>query len=195
MEKRLILIGGGGHCKSCIDVIEQEGRYKICGILDQKERIGQKVLNYEIIGTDEMIGRLISEGFSFLITIGQIETAGPRVRLFQELRSLDAELATVVSPRAYVSQYASIGEGSIIMHHALVNAGASVGCNCIVNSKALIEHDASIADHCHISTAAAINGNTIIKAQTFFGSSAVSQEGAIIPAESFVKAASVVRRV
>ncbi len=30
-------MGGGGHCKSCIDVIEQEGKYKIAGIVDAKE--------------------------------------------------------------------------------------------------------------------------------------------------------------
>ena len=35
--QKLILLGGGGHCKSCIDVIEQESKYTIEGILDKKE--------------------------------------------------------------------------------------------------------------------------------------------------------------
>ena len=34
MNQKLILIGGGGHCRYCIDVIEQEGKYQICGIED-----------------------------------------------------------------------------------------------------------------------------------------------------------------
>jgi len=34
MKKELILIGGGGHCTACIDVIEQEGRFAIAGIVD-----------------------------------------------------------------------------------------------------------------------------------------------------------------
>ena len=29
----IILIGGGSHCKSVIDVIEQENRFKIIGIV------------------------------------------------------------------------------------------------------------------------------------------------------------------
>ena len=38
--KELILIGGGGgHCRSCIDVIEQEQKFKIAGIIDKKEFI------------------------------------------------------------------------------------------------------------------------------------------------------------
>ena len=28
MKETIILIGGGGHCKSCIDVVEQEGRFQ-----------------------------------------------------------------------------------------------------------------------------------------------------------------------
>ncbi|MBI4309254.1 MAG: acetyltransferase, partial [Candidatus Omnitrophica bacterium] len=38
VKKNLILIGGGGHCKSCIDVIESENKFKIAGIVDTKER-------------------------------------------------------------------------------------------------------------------------------------------------------------
>ncbi len=72
MNNELILIGGGGHCKSCIDVIEQSGQYKIAGILDKRENIGQTVLGYEIIGEDEQIESLAKKGFIFLITLGQI---------------------------------------------------------------------------------------------------------------------------
>jgi len=32
--KSLLLIGGGGHCRSCIDFIEEEGKYQIAGIVN-----------------------------------------------------------------------------------------------------------------------------------------------------------------
>jgi len=35
--KKIILIGAGGHCKSVIDVIEQEARFEIAGIIDKTE--------------------------------------------------------------------------------------------------------------------------------------------------------------
>ena len=39
MQKpEIILVGGGGHCKSCIDVIEAEGRFIIKGIIDLPDR-------------------------------------------------------------------------------------------------------------------------------------------------------------
>lgn len=39
MNKPLILIGGGGHCKSVIDVVESAG-YTILGIMDMPEMVG-----------------------------------------------------------------------------------------------------------------------------------------------------------
>ena len=47
MSKQIILVGGGGHCKACIDVIEYEGNYKIAGIVDIPEKLHQKILGYE----------------------------------------------------------------------------------------------------------------------------------------------------
>ena len=150
MKEKIILIGGGGHCKSCIDVIEQEGKYRIAGIVDVSEKLHQKVLGYEIIATDDDLPRLVNEYENFLITLGQIKSPEKRIRIFQTLKDLGAKLPVIISPLAYVSKHAEIGDGTIIMHHSLINAGAKIGSNCIINSKALIEHDAIIEDHCHI---------------------------------------------
>lgn len=42
MKPGLILVGGGGHCHSVIDVIEEAGEFRIAGIVDVKERAGRK---------------------------------------------------------------------------------------------------------------------------------------------------------
>jgi len=190
VSEKLVLIGGGGHCKSCIDVIEQSAEYEIAGILDKKENMGKAVLGYEIIGSDEQIEVLADKGFNFLITIGQIKTSQIRKKLYQQLIRVNASIATIISPLAYVSKHALIGKGTIIMHDALVNASANIGENCIINSKALIEHDVVIENHCHISTAAIVNGGAVIKKGSFFGSNAVSKEYVTTSSESFIKAGS-----
>jgi sugar O-acyltransferase (sialic acid O-acetyltransferase NeuD family) len=191
--KKLVLLGGGGHCKACIDVIEQEGKYEIMGILDTEDLVGHKLLDYEYIGTDTDIAKLSSEGYVFLITVGQIRSVAVRKKISSILIANNAELATIVSPRAYVSQHATVGKGSIIMHNVLVNASATVGNNCIINTKALIEHDAFIEDFCHISTAAVVNGGTIVKEGTFFGSNAVSKEYVETEKDAVIKAGSIVK--
>ena len=178
--KPLILIGGGGHCISCIDVIEAEGKYKITGIVEQNGGPNEPVLGYQILGNDKDLSELAKECSTALITVGQINNADLRVRLFQQLRGIGFELATVISPRAYVSKNASLGAGTIIMHDALINTGAKIGNNCILNTKSLVEHDAIVEDHCHISTSSVLNGGTVIREQTFVGSNTIIKENVTI---------------
>jgi sugar O-acyltransferase (sialic acid O-acetyltransferase NeuD family) len=194
MSREIILVGGGGHCKSCIEVIEHEGRYKIFGILDKETMVGQKILDYEIKGTDALIEGFVKNGFAFLITIGQIKSAEPRKKIYTELTKLGADIATVISPRAHVSKYAKVGRGTIIMHNATVNAGASIGENNIVNTGSIIEHDVMVADHCHISTGAIINGNCRIGIGSFVGSSTTIINGVEIGERIIVGAGTIVTK-
>lgn len=189
MRPKLILIGGGGHCASCIDVIEQEGKFEIAGIVDNAIVTGT-LLGYSMFGTDEILGQLRSNCDYVLVTVGQIKTPSVRIRLFDRAKSLGFKLPTIISPRAYVSKHAVIGEGTIVMHDALINSRATIGNNCIINTKALIEHDGLVEDNCHISTAATINGGSIVKKGTFVGSNAVTKECVQTKENDFIKAGS-----
>lgn len=194
MKPQIILIGGGGHCKSCIDVIEQEDKFEICGIVDVSENLNKEILGYKIIAIDDDLPQLINECKYFIITVGQINSPKKRIEVFQTLSKLGATLPIIVSPFAHVSSHAQIADGTIVLHHALINAGARIGRNCIINSKAIVEHDALIEDHCHISTGAIVNGGVTIGRGTFFGSGSVSAEYVSIPSHSFIKANSLISK-
>ena len=185
-KQKLILIGGGGHCKSCIDVIEKEGRFQISGIVDVPEKYGEKILNYEIFANDELFPELVKDYKNFLITLGQIKTPVRRINLFDQLKQLGASFVISISPSANVSKHAKIEEGSIVMHGATINAAATVGKNCIINTSAIVEHDAVIEDHCHISTACVVNGGSRICKNTFIGSNTVTKEQITIGANSVI---------
>ena len=172
-KNEIVLIGGGGHCKSCIDVIEQENRYQIVGVVDLPSKIGEKIMGYSIIGCDNDLEQLSKKYKYFLITLGQIKSAKLRNKLFHKLKSLKVELPVIQSPLSYVSTHAQIGEGTIVMHQSVINAEARIGLNCILNTGCLIEHEAVIGDHCHISTHAVINGQVNIGKECFIGSNSV----------------------
>ncbi|MDK2083877.1 acetyltransferase [Aliarcobacter butzleri] len=191
MKEKIVLIGGGGHCHSVIDVIEQENKYEIIGIVDTKENIGKKVLDYKIIACDDDLETIFLSCKNALITVGQIESNKIRVKICNKLKEIGFNLPVIISPLAYVSKYSSIEEGTIIMHHALVNANAKIGKNCIINTKALIEHDCIIGDNCHISTASVLNGGVRVKENSFFGSNATSKQS--IEIDGFIKAGSLVK--
>jgi hypothetical protein len=46
--KPILLVGGGGHCHSCIDVIEVEGAFSIQGIVEQSGESPVQVLGYPV---------------------------------------------------------------------------------------------------------------------------------------------------
>lgn len=188
----LILIGGGGHCKSCIDVIESTSQYQIIGIVDPhlaSQGIGE-ILGYPILGGDEKLPSLTKEVSHAFIAIGQIRSASVRMHLYAQLKNLRFILPSIISPLAYISRHASIQEGSIIMHHALINSNVSIGKMCIINSKSLIEHDCVIEDFCHLSTGSIINGHSHIHQGSFIASNVALKHKSIIPEKSIISAKS-----
>lgn len=193
-KKGIVLIGAGGHARSCIDVIEQDGEFQIVGLVGKNEEIGSQVLGYEVLSDDSMLLELAKRIPFALITVGQIHNPEIRMNLFQSAISAGFTLASIRSPHAYVSPKASIGVGTIIMHGAIVNAGAIIGNNCIINSNALIEHDSVISDNCHISTGVLINGNVAVLSGSFIGSGSVIRNGISVGENSVVGMGSVIRR-
>ncbi len=173
----LLLIGTGGHSHACIDAIEQQGRYRLLGLVCADGEAPATHLGYRVVGADADLPRLVHRCRLAFIGVGQIGTAAPRQRLYQQLLALGFELPVVIAASAYVSPHARIGAGTLVMHGAIVNAGAQLGANCIINSRALIEHDTRVGDHCHIATGAILNGGVSVGAGSFVGSGSVVKQG------------------
>lgn len=188
----LILIGGGGHCKSVIEAAESAG-YSILGVLDMPEEVGKEILSTKVIGTDDDIPSYVDKA-EFVITVGFIKNPAIRIKLYNRVKEAGGKLATIISCTAYVSKYATIGEGTVVMHQAFVNAGAIIGNNVILNTFTNIEHDAVIGDQCHISTGTMINGDCKIGNNCFIGSQSVLANGITIGDDIIVGAGSLVRK-
>lgn len=191
-RKELILVGGGGHCKSVIEVAESAG-YSILGILDMPEEVGKTVLGYKVVGTDDDIPQFVGKA-EFVITVGFIKNPAIRIRIFDKIKSAGGRLATIIASTARVSKYAEVGEGTVVMHQAFVNAGAKIGCNCIINTFSNIEHDAQVGDQCHISTGTMVNGDCEIGERVFIGSQSALANGITVGDDIIVGAGSLVRK-
>jgi sugar O-acyltransferase (sialic acid O-acetyltransferase NeuD family) len=196
MKTPLLLLGAGGHCRSCLEAIEAVKLHRVLGILDRAERVGDTVFGYSVVGTDADLRKWAGRGTGteFLDTFGHIEDPDPRRRLFETARRAGLKPATLISPLASVSRHAQVGEGTVVLAGAVINAGARVGRNVIVNSQALIEHDSEIGDHAHIATRATVNGGCKVGAASFLGSGAVMVQGVQIVERCVVGALSLVRK-
>ena len=191
---KILLIGVGGHTRSCIDVLEEENQFEIAGLIEKGESIFNESLGYPVIGTDDDLKVLRQQYKNALITVGQIRSPKIRIKLYRLLKELDFTLPVIVSSQAYVSKHAQIGEGSIIMHGVIINANAKIGNNCIINNHALIEHDVVIGDHCHIATGAIVNGENFVGDETFIGSGAVTKQCISIGNNSIIGAGVILKK-
>ena len=176
----ILLVGGGGHCRSLIDVIESQDIFHIAGILDNEKKIGDTILGYPIIGSDSELSNFTSLAKNAVIAVGQIKSPQIRKRLYDAIKACEMRLPVIASSCAYISKHSEISEGVSVMHGAIISAGVKIGVNCIINSMALIEHDVFVGDHCHISTGARINGGVTIHSGSFVGSGAILKQGVTV---------------
>ena len=172
MNNGVVLVGGGGHCRSVIDVLEA-AKVQIAGIIHGSDCAGESVLGYSFLGRDDDLAKLNQIYSSALVTVGQVKNPAIRIRLFAILQKNGFTLQTITSPFAYVSPYATLGVGTVVMHQSLINAGTSVGYNCIINTKALIEHDCVVDNHCHIAAGVVLCGGVQVGEGTFIGANAI----------------------
>lgn len=188
---KIVLIGGGGHCRSCVDAIRSAG-WEIAGVIDPDPAGVPNGLPH--LGDDAWLEKVDALGFYFLVTVGQVSVSPVRRELFAMLHSKRFKIATVSARTAIISDSASLATGSIVLHRAAVNADASVGENCIINTGAIVEHDARIGDHCHISTGAIVNGGVEIGHGCMLGSGSVILQGVKVTANVVVGAGAVVTK-
>lgn len=191
-KTNLLLIGGGGHCHSVIESIERNDLFTIAAISDIPSKKGAKVLDYRIDFSDEDILQIKFPDLKYLITIGQIKTPLPRIKMFEFLKSHNLPLAVICDPSAVISKRSILGEGTVVLRNCFINTGVSIGVNCIINTSAMVEHDSKIGNHTHISTGAIVNGDCTIGDECFIGSGAIISNGVSVCSNTLVGAGSVV---
>ncbi len=168
--KKVLVIGGGGHAKSCIEALSHHPDYSVSGINDPKISISP-------FGHIPLVQGSLKDLFSshriVLLGIGFITNPIPRKDLIDEIQNIGFCTPSFISSSAYLARNSNIDRGTIVMHQALINTHVEIGSFTIINSKALIEHDVKVGSNCHISTGAIINGASKIGSNTFIGSNAV----------------------
>lgn len=166
---KIVLLSGGGHCKSIIDSIIGSNDFEIVGITDSLAK--GSVFNIDILGNDEVLAELHENGVEYaFISLGSVGDTHIRIKLYEEIKDIGFKVPIIIDKTAIVSEKSKIGEGSFIGKGAIVNSGTVIGKNCIINSGAIVEHDCLIGDFVHVSPGATICGGVKIGNNSHVGS-------------------------
>lgn len=191
-KKKIVLIGGGGHCKVVISILKKLDNFEILGIVDNY-KAESLISGIKIIGTDDDLKDIYKNSIhNALITVGSIKDNIKRYRLFNMAREIGYKFPVIFSPEAIVDENVKIDEGTVIMPGSIINIDSSIGKNCIINTGAIIEHDCKIGNHCHIAPGAHISGTVNIGELSFIGIGATIIQGIKIGKNVTIGAGSVV---
>lgn len=182
----MLLIGAGGHAKSCIEIIESSGEFSVAEVVGQDSEKGMSILGRTVQYSDSDLAYLRNRYEYAFIAIGQIHSPAIRIKLYSIISEMGFKLPTFVSQSAQVSRYTKIGTGSIVMNGVIVNPNCTIGENVIINSGSIIEHDVLIGDNCHVATRVTVNGNATIGDGSFLGSGSIVRNGIEIGSNCFI---------
>jgi sugar O-acyltransferase (sialic acid O-acetyltransferase NeuD family) len=90
-----------------------------------------------------------------------------RLKITLEYEAKGMKLATIIHPKAVVSDSAIIGGGTVVFANAVINPSAKIGKACIINTGAIVEHDCILENGVHISPNAAMGGTVCIGEKTW----------------------------
>lgn len=164
---RLIIIGASGHGKVAAECAEAMGVFSEIVFLDQRYPELRALAHWQVIGKGEDdIADYITSETQFFVAIGVNLI---RAKVFHRLKSQAAQVATLRHPTAYISEYATIDEGTLVCANATINPFSRIGANCIVNTSASVDHDCAIADHVHIAPGSHLAGTVQVGELSFIG--------------------------
>jgi sugar O-acyltransferase (sialic acid O-acetyltransferase NeuD family) len=192
--EELVIVGGGGHSKVVISIVQKLAGYRILGYTDLKDN--GPLLGIPFLGSDRELSLLSDDRkrLSAVLAIGQVRLGKTRCELYARLRALSLCFPPIISPDAIVSKDATCGEGTVVMDGAVISAGACIGEGSIVNTNSTVEHDSIVSDWVHVAPGATICGGVVIGKFSMIGAGATVIEGIEIAAGCIVGAGATVVR-
>lgn len=192
--KKIVLVGGGGHCKSIIDTLLESNDFIIEGIVDPNIQ-GEDVFGIKVIGNDDILINLYESGCKYaFISVGSIGECNLREKLSNKLKSIGFILPSIVDCTAIVSKNAVIEGGVFVGKGAIINANTLIKENSIINTRSIVEHDCIIEKFVHVAPGAVISGGVKIGYGSHIGANATVIQNINIGEKVMIGAGSVIIR-
>ncbi len=154
MSKKLVIIGGlgkGGPIDNCITDNQKnfnDYEFEVVGYLNDVE-LGE-INKKKILGGLNKVNELLDNDYYFIFAIHMIGQNYLIKQLYNSLSIPESKLATVVSKRAFISDTASIGAGTVILPFAYLSLNVEIGKSTMVMASTMVGHDTKIGNNCFI---------------------------------------------
>lgn len=193
MSKKIILVGGGGHCKSVLDSLFELNEYEEIGIIDKSDSIGDMIMGVRVVGCDGNLLALFRDGYQYaFITIGSVGDVSLRRRLFNTIKEIGYEIPSIIDTSAKISSHVEIGRGVFIGKRCILNIGTVIKEGAIINTGTIIEHDCQVGEFSHIAPGVVLGGEVVIGNNSHIGANSTVKQQVKVGSNSIIGMGSIV---
>lgn len=145
-KEKLLLVGAGGFGRVVSELARQS--YD-CAFVDDGVEMGTVICDIPVVGHTADLQRLFTEYKNLVIVIGNNAV---RERIYDTAKNIGYSFPNMISASAYISPYAKLGWGCVILNNAVVQNGSTVGNGVLLNPGVEIHHDSFVDDYSLIYT-------------------------------------------
>jgi len=188
-EYSLYIYGAGRHGKVVLEAAISD-KYPIKGFLDDdSNKWNWKIIGYPVFGNLSYFDTLDKNKVRIVVAVGNNSLRKTKVIEFSKK---NFGYQSVIHRKAVVSEFSSLGDGSMVIAGAIINIDTHIGDHVIINTGATVDHDCLIQDFVHIAPGVHMGGEVQVGEGTLVGIGSVVKPGVKIGAWSIIGAGAVV---
>ena len=141
MREKILLVGAGGFGR-----ISMEHAVKTwdCAFVDDCYPAKQEVCNIPVVGKISDLPTLFGRYKKLIVVIGNTKL---RESIYQRAKEIGYEFPNIIADSAYISPFASIGSGCVILNNVVIQNAACIGNGVLLNPGVEIHHDSFVGDN------------------------------------------------
>lgn len=174
-KDRLLLVGAGGFGRIAAELAAE--KYD-CAFVDDGCEVGTRICGISVVGQLSDLKRL-RESYELLVVV--IGNNHLREKVYQKAKELGYRFPNLVSKSAYISPFARLGQGCVVLNHAVIQNGANIGDGVLLNAGVEIHCDSVVDHYVLIYANSVIRTNARIGSRACIGSNSTVGNGIVVP--------------
>ena len=162
MARSLLIVGAGPYALLVYEIACDMRQFeRIAFVDDQKEKAPTGDV---IVGKTGDLCALSATYTDVIVAIGNPEVRLGLLSLIKN--STNLQIASLISPKAYVAPSATIAEGTVIEPFAVVHTRCTIERGCLISAGAVVNHESICEEGVHVDCNATIPGYKTVPAKT-----------------------------
>lgn len=174
-KEKLLLVGAGGFGRM---VAEQAMLQYDCAFVDDGQTVDEEICGIPVIGGIADLPELRKDYTLLVVGIGNNSF---RAQVYEKAAAWGYTFPNIIAPSAYVSPFAKIGVGCVILQNACVQNGAVVANGVLLNAGAEVHCDAVVENYALIYTNSVVRTGAKVGKYVRIGSNVTICNNATVP--------------